>query len=86
MKYNPAASLGMMWQFLQMGHQQADIPRLKEYVYDLIEMMTQKTAGQSKYKKPDELDWTTDLEMTVNSIVIESMCLVLSGKLDELED
>lgn len=86
MKDNPAESLSMMWDFLKMGHQKANIPALKSYVFDLIKMMTQKTAGQEKYVSAGELNWETDLNMTINSIVIEAMCLVLSGELDELEE
>lgn len=84
MKYNPAESLGMMWDFLKMGKQKSNIPVLKEYCFDLIKMMTQKTAGQRKDRRSD-LSWE-DLEMTVNGIVIEALCLVLSGDLDKLED
>ena len=50
MKYNPAEQLGMMWNFLKMGNQKANVPLLKEYVYDLIQLMTQKTAGQKGKK------------------------------------
>lgn len=85
MKYNPAESLGIMWDFLKMGHQKANIPALKEYVFDLIKMMTQKTAGQEKYASTGDLNYETDLNMTICSIVIEAMALVLSGRLDELE-
>lgn len=63
--------------------QKSDIPTLKEYVYDLIKMTTQKTAGQRKTVKND-ISWD-DLEMTLMCIVIEATCLVLSGDLDELE-
>ena len=49
MKENPADNIkDTMWQFLMTKGQKANIPALKEYVYDLIGMMTQKTAGQRK--------------------------------------
>ena len=51
MKYNPAEQFGMMWDFLKMGKQKANIPLLKEYVFDFIQLMTQKTAGQRKKHK-----------------------------------
>ena len=35
--------------------QRANIPALKEFVYDLIGMTTQKTAGQRRTKK--DIDW-----------------------------
>lgn len=84
MKFNPAESLGAMWDFLKLGNQKSNIPALKEYCYNLIKMMTQKTAGQRPDQKKD-LSWE-DLEMTINGIVIEALGLVLSGDLDKLED
>lgn len=63
--------------------QKSDVQTLKEYVYDLIKMTTQKTAGQRKTVRND-ISWD-DLEMTLMCIVIEATCLVLSGDLDELE-
>ncbi len=71
-----------MWHFLMDGGQKANIPALKEYVYDLIGMTTQKTAGQRKEVKKD-IDWD-NLNMTLMSIVIEATALVLSGKLDSI--
>lgn len=46
-----------MWYFLMEGGQQANIPALKEYVNQLVTATTQKTAGQEKYRKKDEIDW-----------------------------
>lgn len=89
MKYNPAETLEQSWEFLKMGHQKANPQLLKEYVFDLIRMMTQMTAGQSCYRKGkngDYLDYTTDYWPTINGIVIEAMSLVLSGELDGLEE
>ena len=63
--------------------QKANIPALKEYVYDLIGMTTQKTAGQRQTVKRD-ISWD-ELEMTMFSIIIEATALVLSGELDKLE-
>lgn len=84
MKDNPANNIkDMMWCFLIDKGQKENIPALKEYVYDLIGMTTQKTAGQRKSKK--YIDWD-NLDMTLMSIAIEATALVISGKLDELED
>lgn len=83
LKYNPAEQLGMMWNFLKMGNQKANIPLLKEYVYDLIQLMTQKTAGQRGNKADISFD---DIETIKNCIVIEAMSLVLSGKLEDIKD
>ena len=82
---NPANKIkSTMWTFLMDKGQKENIPRLKEYVYKLIGMTTQKTAGQRETAKGD-MDWD-DLDMTLMSIVIEATALVLSGKLDEVTD
>ena len=83
MKRNPANDLkDTVWTFLMDYGQEADIGLLKEYVYDLIGMTTQKTAGQRKTK--NDINWI-ELEPTLMAIVIEATCLVLSGRLNELE-
>ena len=80
MQNNPANKLkDFMWQFLMDKGQKANIPALKENVYTLIAMATQKTAGQKKGVSWDELD------MVLMSIVIEATALVQSGVLDEIE-
>lgn len=84
MKQNPADGIkDTMWTFLMSNGQKANIPALKEYVYDLIGMTTQKTAGQRQAVKRD-ISWD-ELEMTMFSIIIEATALVLSGELDKLE-
>ena len=83
MKENPANAIkDTMWKFLMDKGQKSNIPALKEYVYDLIQMTTQKTAGQRKTK--DHISWG-ELDMTMMSIIIEATCLVLSGDLDLIE-
>ena len=66
----------------------ANIPTLEKSVYDLLQMVTQKTAGQrdhvSKSTGLKDLDWET-LETTMMSIVCEATCLVLSGRLDGMK-
>lgn len=85
MKENSANKIkDTMWKFLMDYGQKENISALKEYVYDLIGMTTQKTAGQRKTAKND-IPWE-ELDMTLMSIVIEATCLVLSGRLDELEN
>lgn len=85
MKQNPANTIKTtMWKFLIDKGQEENIPALKEYVFDLIKMTTQKTAGQRKETKND-ISWD-ELDMTLMSIVIEATALVLSGRLDELKD
>ncbi len=85
MKQNPANAIKTtMWKFLMDKGQKENIPALKEYVFDLIKMTTQKTVGQRKETKND-ISWD-ELDMTLMSIVIETTALVLSGRLDELKD
>lgn len=80
MQNNPANNLkDFMWQFLMDKGQRANIPALKENVYTLIAMTTQKTAGQKK-----GINWS-ELDMVLMSIVIEATALVLSGKLDNIK-
>lgn len=81
MKNNPASTIkDTMWHFLIGEGQKANIEALKEAVYDLIGMTTQKNAGQRKTKK--DIDWD-NLDMTMMTIVIEATALVLSGKLEK---
>lgn len=72
-----------MWTFLQMGQQKSNIPQLKKSIQDLIHMMTQKTAGQKVNTKDISLEQNFD--MTIITIVLESVALYLSGDLDKLE-
>ena len=75
----------LMWSFLMDKGQKENIPELKEAVYRLIQMTTQKTAGQPQYAKTTHIPWKT-LDMEIMRIVIEATALVLSGRLDELEE
>lgn len=63
-------SFNTMWAFLQMGGQKSNIPALK-------------TAGQ-RADKPSDISFA-ELDAVMNVIVIEAMCLYLSGDLDKLE-
>lgn len=86
MEKNPANGIkDMMWHFLMDKGQKENIPELKDSVYRLIQMTTQKTAGQSGYGKSTHISWDT-LDMELMRIVIEATALVLSGRLDELEE
>lgn len=76
--------LDLMWQFLQMGRQKSDIPALKEHLDQLRQAMIQKTAGQRR-DDPKSYVPLEDVGTIVNCIVIEAMCLYLSGDLDKLE-
>lgn len=76
-------SFDTMWAFLQMGGQKSNIPALKEHCEMLRKLMTQKTAGQ-RSDKPSDISFA-ELDAVMNVIVIEAMCLYLSGDLDKLE-
>lgn len=71
-----------MWAALQARGQNANIPALKKLVGEWIQMATQKTAGQRGGK---DLSWD-NLERVKMGILCEAVALVLSGKLDTLED
>ena len=82
---NPADALkDPMWQMYQTFGQKANVSALKEYVYTLIKMSTQKTAGQRSDKKNDVP--FEDLNMVLWGIVIEACALVQSGILDGLKN
>jgi len=81
---NPANELkDSMWDFLKDRSQKANIRGLKDGVYTLIQMTTQKDAGQRKDSKG--IPFVT-LDMVKWQIICEAVALVLSGKLDGLED
>ena len=79
-----AGQLELMWSMLQVGHQKSNIPALEEHLDLLRQAMLQKTAGQKPYAKVGDVDVASDLGTIINCIVIESMCLYLSGDLDKL--
>ena len=87
--HNPAAldagQLDMMWNFLRSGYQKPNIPALKELCEQLRHAMLQKTGGQEPYKKAADVPME-DVPTIANCIVIETMCLYLSGGLDRLEE
>lgn len=83
MSENPANGIkDAMWSFLMDKGQKENIPELKASVYRLIQMTTQKTAGQRD--KATHIPWET-LDMEIMRIVIEATALVLFGRLNELE-
>ena len=79
-----AGQLDMMWQFIMMGGQKSNIPALKENCDLLRQLMIQKTAGQRK-DDPNNYVSFDDFGTICNCIVMEAMCLYLSGDLDKLE-
>lgn len=76
--------LDMMWNFLRFGYQEKPhIPTLKQHLDAIRQMMIQKTAGQEGYSTNGAISFD-DLQTHINCVVIESMCLYLSGALDRL--
>lgn len=77
--------LEMMWNFLRFGYQEKPhIPTLKQHLDAIRQMMIQKTAGQEGYSTNEAISFD-DLQTHINCVVIETMCLYLSGALDKLE-
>lgn len=74
-----------MWNMLRMGYQKANIPALKDLCDQLRQALIQKTAGQRKEDPSYYVDFG-DIGTIANSIVIETMCLYLSGALDKLQE
>lgn len=77
-------ALDTMYAFLKMGAVKSNIPLLKENCELLITALTQKTGGQEKYHKPGDVDFA-HIDAIVNCVVIEALCLYLSGDLEKLE-
>ena len=78
-----AGQLDAMYNMLRMGFQTANIPALKEHCDLLRQAMIQKDAGQRKDSPACNVKFE-DLGTIINCIVIEAMCLYLSGDLDKL--
>ena len=70
-----------MFAYLQMGNQKSNIPQLEKAIQDLIQMMTQRTSGRGK----NDINWEENFDMTIITIVVESVALYLSGDLEKLE-
>lgn len=78
--------LEAMWNFLRMGYQEKPhIPTLKQHLDAIRQMLIQKTAGQERYSTNEAISFD-DLQTHINCVVIETMCLYLSGALDKLEN
>ena len=74
----------IMFKFLEMGSQKPNIPTYKKAKQDLIIMMTQKTSGGRKFKK--DINWEENFDMTIITIVCESIALYLNGNLEKIEN
>ena len=72
-----------MWTFLQMGHQKPNISQLKKAIENLILMMKQKDSGQRNHKNTINIE--ENFDMTIITIICESVILFLNGDLEKLE-
>lgn len=80
-------ALSDMFSFLRMGSirlSDVDISGLEENCRMLVQMITQKTAGQRRYK-PNDVDFRL-LDAVTNNIVLGALTLYLSGSLDKLKE
>ena len=82
---SPLEELGIWAAFQPGAHHKPNIKALKQAVNDLCHLTMQKTAGQKKYAKSGDLSFD-DLDGIKWTILIEAVILVLSGKLDNMED
>ena len=82
---SPLEELGIWAAFQPGAHHKPNIKALKQAVNDLCHLTMQKTAGQKKYAKAGDLSFD-DLDGIKWTILIEAVILVLSGKLDGMED
>lgn len=74
----------IMFKFLEMGSQKPNIPIYKKAIQDLITIMTQKTSGGKNFKK--DINWEENFDMTIITIVCESIALYLNGDLEKIEN
>lgn len=72
-----------MWTALKRGGDKVNIQLLKEFVYQWVQATVQKTSGQRE--RGNDIDWD-ELPRIKMGILCEAVALVLSGKLDELEE
>ena len=82
-KYDPTPLEDFsMWACFQKGGVKGNPQALKDLVYDWIQIITQKTAGQRRIKNKD-ISWD-NLERIKMGILVEATCLVVSGDIDKL--
>ena len=84
------SGLDPMWNFLRFHPEKPtvkDVEVLENYLDDLRTLMVQKSAGQpGRESKTSGYVAFEDLEMTINSIVIQTMWIYLSGGMKMLKE
>lgn len=73
-------SFSIMFGLMEKGKLKSNIPLLKENCELLKTGMCQKTAGQKT-----GVDWN-NLEMIMNTIIIETLILYNNGELDKIKE
>ena len=79
-------SVDTMWALMRMRAQKSNVPILSECCARLKRKKKKKTAGQLEYAKAGDERYETSLDQLMNFIIIETMCLWLSGGLNKLKD
>lgn len=75
-----------IWKGLTRKQPEANLDLLEEAVRDYIAICSQTSDGTGNKKTKHSYDFTTDLDMTVLTILLETTALVLSGQLDKLRE
>lgn len=79
---NPADGLKeLVWFAFMTGGQKANIPNLKSLCHQMIQLVTQKTAGQNGKGIP-----IARMDTITTEIAAEACALVQSGVLDDLDE
>lgn len=78
-------SFGTMFAFMQMGKKAADYETLYQNAEDLWHLMCQKTAGQNRANNKKDISFE-NLDMLMNSIVLEVLVLYCCGELERLKN
>lgn len=71
-----------MWGFLNPGNTKSNVPALIELCETLDGMMARNNAGQPMYEAGQKMT----IDDVMNAIIVETMCLWLSGGLNKLKD
>ena len=71
-----------MWDFLKPGNTKSNVPALIELCETLDGMMARNNAGQPMYEAGQKIT----IDDVINAIIVEAMCLWLSGGLEKLKE
>ena len=71
-----------MWDFLKPGNTKSNVPALIEFCETLDGMMARNNAGQPMYEAGQKMS----IDDVMNAVVVETMCLWVSGDLEKLKE